>query len=403
MQTDFDDIRPYRDDEVRLVLQRLVREPELLRAVAQFRMPGWSRIAPWLTQQLLSRGLAARTANIDSVRRFQQFLESYFVRMVRGTTDGFTWDGTDTLSATAHLFVGNHRDIAMDSGFMNYALWLSNFDTARIAIGDNLLKRPYTTDLMRLNKSFVVRRSATGVKEMAAAFQLTSRYLQHSIDEGESVWIAQREGRAKDGIDRTEPAIIKMFHMSQRKSGRSFSEVVAGLHIVPIAISYEVDPCGPAKARELHITASEGSYHKPDDEDINAIVMGITGYKGRVHMGFGQELGIGAGVPTSALPAVEWTDAEAVAGEIDRQVHGLFRLWPTHIWAAREVGVPVPDALASGVSQDNPKALAALKTQLAEMPAAHRPFLLDQYANPVRSRLALGLDEAAAAKCSKKI
>ena len=389
MLTDFDDIRPYRDDEVRQVLQRLVREPELLRAVAQFRMPGWSRIAPKLTQHLLSRGLAARTANIDTVRRFQQFLESYFVRMVRGTTDGFSWDGTDALSATAHLFVGNHRDIAMDSGFMNYALWLSNFDTARIAIGDNLLKRPYTTDLMRLNKSFVVRRSATGVKEMAASFQLTSRYLQHSIDAGESVWIAQREGRAKDGIDRTEPAIIKMFHMSQRKSGRSFAEVVAGLHIVPIAISYEVDPCGPAKARELHITASEGSYHKPDDEDINTIVQGITGYKGRVHLCFGTELGLG---PRSILrlpQAGEWTDAEAVASEIDRQVHRLFRLWPTHIWAAKQVGIAVPDVLAADVAPENATALAALKAQLAAMPAAHQPFLLAQYANPVRSRLAL--------------
>lgn len=378
MTAEFDDIRPYRDAEVRQVLRRLVREPELLAAVARFRMPLLARIAPGLTRFALSRGLAARTASIDSVRAFQQFLESYFVRMVRSTTDGFTWSGIDTLGrGTAHLFVGNHRDIAMDSGFMNYALWREQFDTARIAIGDNLLKRPYTTDLMRLNKSFVVRRSAVGVKEMAAAFALTSRYLQHSIDEGESVWIAQREGRAKDGVDRTEPAIIKMFHMSQRKSGRSFGEVMAGLHIVPVAISYEVDPCGPAKARELFMTGRDGRYEKPEDEDIQSIVAGITGYKGRVHIGFGTELG------------ADWTDAEAVAAELDRQVHGLFRLWPTHLWAARECGVEVPAALAATVPAENPRALAALQAQLAAAPAEQRPFLLAQYANPVRSRLAL--------------
>lgn len=378
MTAEFDDIRPYRDAEVRQVLRRLVHEPELLAAVARFRMPLLARIAPGLTRFALSRGLAARTASIDSVRAFQQFLESYFVRMVRSTTDGFTWSGTDTLSrSTAHLFVGNHRDIAMDSGFMNYALWREQFDTARIAIGDNLLKRPYTTDLMRLNKSFVVRRSAVGVKEMAAAFALTSRYLQHSIDEGESVWIAQREGRAKDGVDRTEPAIIKMFHMSQRKSGRSFGEVMAGLHIVPLAISYEVDPCGPAKARELFITARDGRYEKPEDEDIQSIVTGITGYKGRVHIGFGNELG------------ADWTDAESVAAELDRQVHGHFRLWPTHLWAARECGVAVPPALAATVPAENPRALSALRAQLAEAPEAQRPYLLAQYANPVRSRMAL--------------
>ncbi len=378
LAADFDDIRPYRDAEVRQVLKRLVHEPELLAAVAKFRMPRLARVAPGLTRYLLSRGLAARTANIDSVRGFQQFLESWFVRMIRSSTDGFSWSGTEALGrASAHLFVGNHRDIAMDSGFMNYALWREQFDTARIAIGDNLLKRPYTTDLMRLNKSFVVRRGAVGVKEMAAAFTLTSRYLQHSIDEGESVWIAQREGRAKDGIDRTEPAIIKMFHMSQRKSGRSFGEVIAGLHIVPVAISYEVDPCGPAKARELFITARDGRYEKPEDEDIQSIVTGITGYKGRVHIGFGQELG------------ADGADAEAVAAELDRQVHALFRLWPTHLWAARECGIEVPATLDAEAGEANPKALATLQAQLAAAPDGQRSNLLAQYANPVRSRLGL--------------
>ena len=374
---EFDSIRPYRDDEVRAVLTQLVHEPELLAAVAQFRVPWLARLAPRFARVLVSRALAARTRIIGSVYDFQRFLESYFVQMVRDTTDGFTFDGTEPLrKGTGYLFVSNHRDIAMDSGFMNYALWLTGIETSRIAIGDNLLKRKYLTDMMRLNKSFVIRRNLVGVKEMAQAYQLTSRYLHHCVAEGVPVWIAQREGRAKDGLDRTEPAIIKMFYVSQRKSGRSFGDVIGALNIVPVAVSYEVDPCDAMKARELCITARDGGYAKPEAEDIQSIVQGITGYKGRVHLRFGTVIGNGFG------------DADAVAAEIDRQIVGGYRLWPTHLWAAQESGVALPPALVAQASPANDAALAHLRQTLAAAPPEHRPYLLAQYANPVRARLA---------------
>ena len=375
---EFDSIRPYRDDEVRAVLTRLVREPELLAAVAHFRMPRLARFAPRLVRALLTRALVARTRNIGSVYDFQRFLESYFLKMVRDTTAGYTFDGVQTLRrGTGYVFVSNHRDIAMDSGFMNYALWLTGIETSRIAIGDNLLKRQYLTDMMRLNKSFVIRRNLVGVKEMAQSYQLTSRYLQHCIAEGVPVWIAQREGRAKDGIDRTEPAIIKMFHVSQRKSGRSFGEVIGALNIVPVAVSYEIDPCAGMKARELCITAREGAYAKPEAEDIDSIVHGITGFKGRVHLQFGSVLGS------------HFADADSVAAEIDRQIIANYRLWPTHVWAAQQCGVQVPAALVAAMPPANDAALAHLQRSVALAPAEHRPFLLAQYANPVRARLAL--------------
>ena len=386
LSDEFDSIRPYRDDEVRGVLTRLVREPELLAAVAQFRMPWLARLAPRLVQAALSRGLAARLRNINTVRDFQQFLESYFVKMVRDTTAGFTFSGAQALhKGTGYLFVSNHRDIAMDSGFMNYALWVSGMETSRIAIGDNLLKRAYLTDMMRLNKSFVIRRNVVGVKEMTQAYQLTSRYLHHSIAEGVPVWIAQREGRAKDGVDRTEPAIIKMFLMSQRKTGRTFGELISALNIVPVCISYENDPCDAMKARELWIKARDGAYAKPETEDIQSIVQGIMGYKGRVHLAFGNAIGS------------EFADPDAVAAEIDRQIINDYRIWPTNLWAAEQSGIDVPGPLRArvaetnraGVAETNSDALARLQRNVANAPAEQRPFLLMQYANPVRAQIAL--------------
>ena len=164
--------------------------------------------------------------------------------------------------------------------FVNYATHAEGFGTVRIAIGDNLLDKPYVSDLMRLNKSFVVQRSFSGPKDQLAAFKRTSAYLHHSIgEERHSVWIAQREGRAKDGNDRTDPAILKMFFVSQRKSGRSFAEVLADLHIVPVAVSYELDPCAPMKARELHLRETAGSYEKP--EDLQSIVRESPGPRAR--------------------------------------------------------------------------------------------------------------------------
>lgn len=384
---EFKDIRPYRDQEVAPVLERIVHEAELLSAVAHFRFPRLYAWLPSLLRSLVERELLTRTRHIQTVGQFQQFLEAYFVRMVRETTDGFSDAGTSALQADrGYLFVSNHRDIAMDSGFMNYALYRAGLPTSRIAIGDNLLKKPYATDLMRLNKSFVVRRNLSGVKEMAAAFQQTSRYLHHSIGEGASVWIAQREGRAKDGLDRTDPAIIKMFYVSQRKSGRSFAEVIGGLNIVPVAISYEIDPCDNMKANELKITEETGRYDKPPGEDINSIVQGIVGYKGRVHFSFG-----------TVLPAT-FTDADEAAAEVDRQIIGMYRLWPTHCWAAQQLGIDLgalgkqglsPAEGSENIVPANDKALAHLKARVAAATPEIRRWLLAQYANPVRSKLGL--------------
>ncbi|HSG88086.1 MAG TPA: 1-acyl-sn-glycerol-3-phosphate acyltransferase [Pseudomonadales bacterium] len=374
---DFDDIRPYRDEEIQDVFRRLLANRAFLDALIGFRYPTAAQVVPGLLRTLAAAYLGWRTRRFTTIDAFQASLENLFDHIIESTTDGFTFSGIETLATgRAYLFVSNHRDIAMDSAFLNYALHTTGRGTVRIAIGDNLIREAYIADLMRLNKSFIIRRSVKGLREQLAAYQQTSRYLHHSIAvDRQSVWIAQREGRAKDGDDRTDPAILKMFFLSQRKSGRSFGEVLADLHIVPVAVSYELDPCDAMKARELAARERDGTYEKPADEDLRSIVTGITGAKGRVHLHFGEEL---------TAPA---DDPDAAAAQLDRAVHGGFRLFPTHLEAYARLGGTVPDALVEACGPAHAQTMAAFEARLAAAEGKEREWLLRQYAQPVKAAL----------------
>ncbi len=297
--------------------------------------------------------------------------------MIRNSTTDFRADGLEQLDPrTAYLFIGNHRDISLDPAFVNYALYLAKRDTVRIAIGDNLLQKPYVNDLMRLNKSFIVPRSARGKRAMLAAYQKLSAYIRHSIiEDNHSIWMAQREGRAKDGIDQTDPAIIKMLTMARRGAERQAStgDAIAELRLVPVSISYEYDPCDIQKARELHAVNASGNYEKSEFEDIRSIVAGITGQKGRVHLRFGTPLNADFDTP------------EAVAEEIDRQVLAGYHLFPSHYLALEALG-DAPHLLDMSEVTDTDR--ARFQARLADVPEELRDWWLAQYANPVRNRAA---------------
>jgi len=274
----------------------------------------------------------------------------------------------------------------MDPAFVNYAVYQAGIRTPRIAIGDNLLQRPFVSDLMRLNKSFIVRRSITGRREKLAAYQVLSAYINHSIrNDGESVWIAQAEGRAKDGDDRTDSAILKMLHMSRKDE--SFADALAALRPIPVAISYEYDPCDQAKARELYIRATTGSYCKAPGEDDASIALGITGYKGRVHVAFG--------TPMDNVPE----DAKQMAAAVDRQILCGYRLFPVHylayrLWDGRDPEIEVPSAAELFSREEVERAEAEWAKRLAACPSVQQPYLIQQYAMPVRNqyRLNAGLE-----------
>lgn len=369
------DIRPYMDHEVADVLDRLCRDSELLNALTRFRLPRLARVAPPLARLLASHAVRREVKGAHSVHDFQMRIASYMERMIRTTTDAFEVAGLDKLDQNgAYLFIGNHRDISLDPAFVNYALYQARRDTVRIAIGDNLLKKPYVTDLMRLNKSFIVPRSARGKRAMLAAYQQLSAYIRHSITQDQhSIWMAQREGRAKNGIDRTEPAIIKMLTMARRSADRQvyFGDAIAELKLVPVSISYEFDPCDRQKAQELYDIDTQGSYAKSEFEDIQSIVAGITGEKGRVQLRFGTPIGTDMATPDEA------------AAEIDRQVIGGYRLYPSHYLALEALGdAPELVARKAITRQDRDR----FQARLATVPEHLRPYWLAQYANPVKHK-----------------
>lgn len=380
----FDDIRPYHDEEVKPVLQRLLHDKELLSAIRELKFPRWPGWLDFVVHPLLRAYLASQVKAVDSVHDFQMLVKKYLQRVIDDTTSGFTYSGIENIpNHKACLFMSNHRDIAMDSAFVNYALHSNGLETVRIAIGDNLLTKPFASDLMRLNKSFIVQRSAKGPRQMLAAYKTLSTYIRQSIEEEKQpIWIAQREGRAKDGNDATEPAIIKMLSMSLAKGERSLTEHIAALNIVPVAISYEYDPCDLMKASELHAIAHEGEYAKAEHEDISSIGVGIAGSKGHVHVAFGTPL------------HGEFADANAVAAALDRQILANYVLHPSNCIAWQQLHDGTPEVIC-GMEQQafDPQKFTTeieqFKQRVNAYPAELRNLVLQMYARPVTNKLGL--------------
>jgi len=358
----FQNIRPYHDSEVSDALNRLIHDDELISVLTRYQFPRMASVFGWLLKPAVRIFLAQKTGEIETVQQFQTLIAGYMTKMIGRTTTRLSCSGIENLEQDeAYLFVSNHRDIAMDPAFVNWALYQNGFDTLRIAIGDNLLRKPYVSDLMRLNKSFIVNRSAKGREVLTALGQL-SAYIDHSLVQDEaSVWIAQREGRAKDGNDFTDPAILKMFYMTHRKQ-RSFAEFLERVKIVPVSISYEYDPCDRAKALELDSKSQGVKYEKSQFEDIDSIVTGITGNKGHVHVAFGDVI-------------TDKNTPEELAAEIDRQIIESYYLHPSNL-------------LAAGVDVDNisaeQKALFAARTD--GLPESAATILQQMYANPVLNK-----------------
>ncbi len=376
-QDKFSEIRPYRDHEIRPVLEQLLEDREFIDSMAAFLTPRLARWIPGLLRNIVKRRLRGYIQSIHDVKSMQQVVEFYMNRSIRSTTWGLSQAGMENLRpGKTFVFVSNHRDIVMDPAFTNLLLHRAGFTTLQIGVGDNLLKKPFVADLMRLNKSFIVHRSRKG-RELLLALKLLSEYIHQCIEDSENVWIAQREGRAKDGIDRTDPALVKMLAMGNRDV--PLCESLAELNIVPVAISYEFDPCDVFKARELHQVQNSGSYIRTASGDLRHIAAGMTGFKGRVHVTFGEEL------------QCETDDAESVAAAIDRQIIRNYRLYETNFRALEilldegDVNSPV---LADAVAKRSPdnRSRELFERRLAAVDDELRKRYLFGYANPVISR-----------------
>ena len=356
----FDNIRPYRDDEVPAAIERIMSNEDVVKQIINFQFKKLSFLS-WLLKPMIRYVLRKKYGNIKTVAQLQNYVAKFMESMIKNNTDGVVFEGFEKLKPdVGYLFISNHRDIALDPALVDFGLHKNNLPTVRIAIGDNLLRRPVATDLMKLNQSFIVNRSSKG-RELLKALAELSDYIRLSLKENHSIWIAQREGRAKDGNDETDPAILKMFYMSGKKLKIPFNEYVKELNIVPVSISYEFDPGDAGKAHELYEKSRTGEYQKSEFEDIDSIVNGITGYKGRIHVKVGDVI------------TDDFETPDELAAHIDRFIHQNYHLFPSNLVAAGD------DSLVS--AEDKEKFASRLKG----IPQPEQEFVTRYYAAPVNN------------------
>ena len=280
---DFSDIASYQDDQVVIKLRDLESNEGFHNYISSLIFPRSHKYFSKINRIYIRRKFKQIFADCHSIDEFQDCLAPLVTKMIEKTTDGFSYSGVENLTEKPTLFIGNHRDISLDPAFLNYLLYTQGFNTVRIAIGDNLLDGSYAETLMRLNKSFVVHRNIKGVKETLRKLSKLSAYINHSLmQDEESIWIAQREGRANDGNDFTDEGVLKMLYLDKRKN-QSIEEWVRSVNLTPIVISYEYDPLDCVKARGWDYQES-WTPEEINKNDIKEMSAGIFGYKGRVHL-----------------------------------------------------------------------------------------------------------------------
>jgi 1-acyl-sn-glycerol-3-phosphate acyltransferase len=328
--------------------------------IAKYNLPRFLSAVPFIARPLVRSQLRKKWGKVTSVEDVQNEVAKYLDKLIKRTTSKVTFSGLDKLDPNqAYLFVSNHRDIVLDPALVNWGLYQHKMKTVRIAIGDNLLQIPYITELMRLNKSFIVKRSAKAPKEMLKALTQLSSYIYDSLMGGHSIWIAQKEGRAKDGFDQTDPALLKMLQLNGRKQKKEFGEYIKELKVVPVSISYQYEPCAIAKAKELYHKQQHGEYVKSVGEDILSIVEGFSTAKGHVHLAFGQPI------------ESQCDSAEELANTIDQQIIDSFYLHPGNYIAGgcKESVINSPDT-------------ATFEQRIAQVPEELKPLVLAMYAKP---------------------
>ena len=323
-QFDFETIRPYKDSEIHDVLERLKNEESFVQLIT------------YIFPQLPTKEIFETLSNIKSIKEFQtSIIYPFVMEMIKKSTQGITISGIEKLDKNkGYLFISNHRDIVLDSAILNVLLVTNGFNTTEIAIGDNLLIFPWITDLVRLNRSFLVKRNL-GMRQQLESSKELSAYMRQSVSkQNNSIWIAQKEGRSKDGNDKTAPALLKMIAMSSPDS--SIVSAFSSLNIVPLSISYEYDPCDYLKAQEFLFKRDDPNYSKSAADDLKHMGTGLRGRKGRVHFALGDV------ITAEQLKKIESenpraTQIEAIAALMDEQIHNNYKLWPGNFVAADEL------------------------------------------------------------------
>ena len=365
----FDSIRPYEDHEVEKVLLDLTKDKDIIKTILSINKNKWLKRVPMI-ETLISIFLRSKTKNIKSIKDYQKFFESIVLDVVNKTINKFTVEGIENLQPNkGYLFISNHRDITLDSALLNLKLHQNAINTTNNAVGNNLMNEKWASDLMRLNKSFIIERDGKSKKDIYKSLHLSSEFITNSIlKNNQSVWIAQKQGRSKDGIDYTDPAVLKMIHLDSRKSS-SVSSFFNNISVIPVAISYQKDPNDLLKAKEMYLTSINSFYEKEDREDLMSISDGITGSKGNVHLSIGK-------------PMVFESDSyEEIADLITEKIKTSYKNHSTNIAACVMQGIKIP---THNFTEDEiDEAMVYLNQRMHLIPEEMHPYLLKQYSNSV--------------------
>lgn len=376
MQNNFDDIRPYLNSEIQVVFRQLLGNDEVL--------AGASAVMPIALIDDLKR-------NYEQISDIDTFQERYMYPMLENLKKikktEITFSGTDNISQPA-LFLSNHRDILTDSAFLQYVLVKNGLRTSEIAIGNNLMVKPWIAAAMRINKSFVVRRNITKGEQLSAFLEL-SDYIAYAITcKNESIWLAHREGRAKDSDDRTQISLLKMLALSGEGS---FIENIKRLNIQPLSISYEYDACDYLKAKELQQKRDDEAFTKSSMDDVVSMQVGALGVASEIHYAFTPCINSKLD-EISALHLPRNREVEMVASLIDRQIHGAYKIYKSNYIAF--------DMLESGnsfrkfySSEEKINFANYIDSRISKIDLVDvdiefcRRTLLEMYANPLRNKM----------------
>ena len=365
----FDSIRPYNDNEVNDVLSQLSSNRRFLKMLFATGKFNQIRYFP-LSRKLLSLVLTNRIKNINDVNSYQNLFEGIVSGIVQESINKFSIEGIKNLdSEKGYLYISNHRDITLDSALLNLTLHQNNLKTTYNAVGNNLLSEKWASDLMRLNKSFIIDRSDKSKRDIYKSLNLASEFIFNAIkNKNESVWIAQKQGRSKDGNDYTDPSVIKMIHLNSRKKV-PVDQYLNSLNVVPVSISYEKDPNDLLKAKELYLTDLNQKYTKDRKEDMESISDGITGDKGDVHLNIGKIINF------------ESDSYDDCSNQITKAIKDSYKLHPTNYAAAIIQG---KDNLNNSNDLDKiDDAIQYLENRIKLLPEDMQSYLLNQYSNPV--------------------
>ena len=373
----FDAIRPFEPEELPEVFERLIAD-EQFRSVIGIVFPN-----------IPFEGIAQKMRQCKTNLDFQvAFCYGFLKDLLSKASKGCDIDVSNIDITRRYTFVSNHRDIVLDSALLDVLLIDAGFKTTcEIAIGDNLLAAPWIKDLVRVNKSFIVERSA-GVREMLMSSKRMAEYMHYVIEKkNDNVWIAQREGRAKDSNDRTQPSILKMMAMG---GTGNIIERLMQLHIVPLAISYEYDPCDFLKAMEFQLKRDVEGWKKTKQDDVISMRTGIMGYKGRIHYHAAPCIDDFLKTLDPDMPKGELFDT--IAAYMDKQIHANYMLYPCNYIAADMLAGN--DALAENYTTEDKAAFEkylASRLDLIDIPNKDETFLreriLTMYANPAKNKL----------------